>query len=154
MDSLNRVLLMGNLTKDPELRHLPSGVPLVDLRIAVSEKYTNRAGEDVESVCYVDVVAWRAQAEACDRHLFKGSPVMVEGRFQFDQWEKNGEKRNRLCVRADRVQFMGSTEPKQESVYAEPVEPAGELSSADPLKVPSREDPVSPEAFDDTVPPF
>jgi single-strand DNA-binding protein len=152
MDSLNRVLLMGNLTKDPELRHLPSGVPLVDLRIAMSEKYTNRAGEDVESVCYVDVVAWSAQAEACNRHLSKGSPVMVEGRFQFDQWEKNGEKRSRLCVRADRVQFMGSTEHKQESVHAEPVEPAGELSSADPLKVPSRDEPGTLDPLVDETP--
>jgi single-strand DNA-binding protein len=154
MDSLNRVLLMGNLTKDPELRHLPSGVPLVELRIAVSEKYTNRAGEDVESVCYVDVVAWSAQAEACDKHLSKGSPVMVEGRLQFDQWEKNGEKRSRLCVRADRVQFMGSTGPAKERAPAEPAKTAGERASTDPLDVPSRKDPVSPEAFDDTEPPF
>jgi single-strand DNA-binding protein len=154
MDSLNRVLLMGNLTKDPELRHLPSGVPLVDLRIAMSEKYTNRAGEDVESVCYVDVVAWSAQAEACHRYLSKGSPVMVEGRFQFDQWEKNGEKRSRLCVRADRVQFMGSKGPAGPVEKSESAEHAVERASADPLDASSREDQVSPEAFDDTVPPF
>jgi single-strand DNA-binding protein len=149
MSNLNRVYLMGNLTKDPELRHLPSGVPLVDLRIAVSEKYTNQAGEDVESVCYVDVVAWSAQAEACNRHLSKGSPVMVEGCFQFDQWEKNGEKRSRLCVRADRVQFMGSTGPAEP---AREIESAGESTSPDPLDVPSQDEPGMLDSLVDETP--
>jgi single-strand DNA-binding protein len=154
MASVNRVYLMGNLTKDPELRHLPSGVPLVDLRIAVSETYKNREGVEVESVCYVDVVAWSAQAEACNQHLAKGSPVMIEGRLQFDQWEKDGEKRSRLCVKADRVQFMGSPGPARESAPAESAGPAKESAPVDPFEFPPKDLPSTPEAPDEDETPF
>ena len=79
-----------------------------DLGSAVSEKYRNKAGEVVESTCFADIVVWGRQAEACGQYLLKGSPVMVEGKLQLDQWQTDaGEKRSRLRVRADRVQFLG-----------------------------------------------
>ena len=109
MASLNRVVLMGNLTKDPEVRYLPSGTAVCDMRMAMSESYKNKSGEQVESTCYVDVVAWARQAETCGEYLSKGSPVLVEGSLQLDEWKtKEGEARSKLRVRAARVQFLGS----------------------------------------------
>jgi len=98
---------MGNITRDPECRQTPSGTSVADLRLAVSERYKNRSGEEVESVCYVDIVVWGRQAETCEQYLSKGAPILVEGRLQLDEWEKDGQKRSKLRVRADRVQFMG-----------------------------------------------
>ncbi|MBA4389005.1 MAG: single-stranded DNA-binding protein [Verrucomicrobia bacterium] len=107
MGTVNRVFLMGNLTRDPEIRKTPSGTPVSDLGIAVSEKYKNKAGQLVETVCFADIVTWGRQAETCSQYLHKGSPVMVEGRLQLDQWKNDkGEKRSRLRVRADRIQFL------------------------------------------------
>ena len=93
MASFNRVMLMGNLTRNPELRYTPSGNAVVDLGLAVNESYKNKAGESVEQTCFVDVVVWGRQAETANEYLQKGSPVFVEGRLQFDQWEsQQGEK--------------------------------------------------------------
>ncbi len=109
MGSSNFVLLMGNLTRDPEVRQIPSGMTVADLGVAVSEKYKNKAGELVETVCFVDVVVWGRLAETCGQYLKKGSPVLLEGKLQLDQWtDKEGEKRSKLRVRADRVQFLSS----------------------------------------------
>ena len=109
MASMNVVVLMGNLTRDPELRHTPAGQAVADIGIAVSEKYKNKEGEDVQNACFVEVVAWNKQAEACGKYLAKGSAVMVEGKLQMDQWQTAaGEKRYKLRVRANRVEFVGS----------------------------------------------
>lgn len=108
MSNVNRVFLLGNLTRDPELRQTASGMSVSDLGVAVSETYQNKAGETVETKCFADVVVWGKQAEACSQYLAKGAPLMVEGRLQLDQWETDsGEKRSRLRVKADRVQFLG-----------------------------------------------
>jgi single-strand DNA-binding protein len=108
MSNVNRVFLLGNLTRDPELRQTASGMSVTDLGLAVSEKYRNKAGEDVETVCFADIVVWGRQAETCSQYLEKGAPVMIEGRLQLDRWETDaGEKRSRLRVKADRVQFLG-----------------------------------------------
>jgi single-strand DNA-binding protein len=108
MASLNKVILVGNLTRDPEIRHTPKGTAVVDLGMAINEKYRLQDGTDKEEVCFVDVVVWGRQAETCKEYLSKGSPLLVDGRLQFDQWEtQQGEKRSRLRVRADRVQFLG-----------------------------------------------
>jgi len=107
MSSVNRVFLLGNLTRDPALRQTPGGMPVTDLGIAVSETYRNKAGEAVEKTCFADVVVWGRQAETCTQYLSKGAPVMVEGRLQLDRWETDaGEKRSRMRVKADRVQFL------------------------------------------------
>lgn len=110
MASLNRVYLMGNLTKDPEVKYLPDGTAVADMRLAVSERYRSRSsGEQVERTVFVDINVWRAQAESCGKYLSKGSPILVEGRLHLDEWEaQDGSKRSRLRVRAQRVQFLSS----------------------------------------------
>ncbi|MDX6767289.1 MAG: single-stranded DNA-binding protein [Candidatus Methylacidiphilales bacterium] len=108
MASLNRVFLIGNLTRDPEIRHTPKGTAVGDLAMAINMSYRTAEGAEKEEVCYVDIVVWGRQAEICKDYLSKGSPIFVEGRLQLDQWESNqGEKRSRLRVRAERIQFLG-----------------------------------------------
>ncbi|MEK6647302.1 MAG: single-stranded DNA-binding protein [Candidatus Firestonebacteria bacterium] len=108
MASMNKVFLIGNLTKDPQLRYTANGTAVADLRIAVNRKYKTQSGELKEEVCYLNVVVWGKQAVTCQEYLFKGSPILVEGRLQSRSWEtENGEKRSTLEVVADRVQFLG-----------------------------------------------
>lgn len=128
MSSMNRVFLMGNLTRDPQVRKTPTGFAVSDLGLAVSDKYRNKAGEMVETVCFAEIVVWGRQAESCGQYLKKGSPVMVEGRLQLDQWQTDaGEKRSRLRIRADRVQFLGRPRHAGPPESAEPAaEPAPE----------------------------
>jgi single-strand DNA-binding protein len=108
MVSLNRVLLAGNLTRDPEVRYTPSGRAVSDLGMAINRRFRTSDGQDKEDTCFVDIVVWGRQAETCGEYLGKGSPALVEGRLQFDQWEKDGQKNSKLKVVADRVQFLGS----------------------------------------------
>ncbi|MEI6807371.1 MAG: single-stranded DNA-binding protein [bacterium] len=116
---MNKVFLMGNLTRNPELRKTPTGLSVSDLGLAVSEKYRNKAGEVVESVCFADIVVWGRQAETCQQYLTKGAPVIIEGRLQLDQWQTDkGEKRSRLRVRADRIQFLGRASKAEEADQA------------------------------------
>ena len=108
MSSLNSVILAGNLTRDVETRKTPSGAVVGDLGVAVSDDYKDKDGQLVKRTCFTDVVVWGRQAETCSQYLRKGSPVLVEGRLQLDQWKNNkGESRSRLRVRASRVQFIG-----------------------------------------------
>jgi len=109
MASLNRVFLIGNLTRDPELRYIPSGTAVAKFGLAVNREYTDKgSGEKKESVCFVDITAWGRQAEICNQYLTKGRPVFIEGRLEFSSWEtKDGDKRNKLEVVAERVQFLG-----------------------------------------------
>ncbi|MEM6883827.1 MAG: single-stranded DNA-binding protein [Verrucomicrobiota bacterium] len=109
MASLNKVMLIGNLTRDPEVRHTPKGTAVGDFGLAMNMTYRSQDGSDKEEVCYVDVVVWGRQAETCKQYLSKGRQVFIEGRLQLDQWESpQGEKRSRLRIRAERVQFLGS----------------------------------------------
>ena len=109
MASYNKVLLMGNLTKDPELRYTPQGTAVVNLRMAVNRKYRTKEQELKEEVCFITAVVWNKQAETCNQYLHKGSSVFVEGRLQSRSWEDNtGAKRSVIEVRAERVQFMGA----------------------------------------------
>ncbi len=108
MADLNRVFLMGNLTRDPEVRYTPKGTAVGDLSLAIKMVYKTAEGQNKEEVCYVDIVVWGRQAETCKEYLTKGRPIFVEGRLQLDQWEtKEGEKKSRLRVRAERIQFLG-----------------------------------------------
>jgi single-strand DNA-binding protein len=109
MASYNKVLLMGNLTKDPELRYTPQGTAVANLRLAVNRKYRTKDQELKEEVCFITAVVWNKQAETCNQYLHKGSSVFVEGRLQSRNWEDNtGAKRSVIEVRAERVQFMGA----------------------------------------------
>ena len=108
MASLNRVFLIGNLTKDPELRYTSSGVPVANLRLAVNRKYKDKSGELKEDTCFVTVTAWDKQAETCNQYLQKGRAVFVEGRLQSRSWETtDGQKRSTIDVRVERIQFLG-----------------------------------------------
>ena len=116
MASYNRVVLIGNLTKDPELRYTPQGTAVANVRLAVNRRFRSKTQELKEEVCFVTVVVWDKQAESCNQYLHKGSPVLVEGRLQSRSWEDaSGQKRSTIEVRAERVQFLG-TPPSKASV--------------------------------------
>jgi single-strand DNA-binding protein len=109
MASLNKVLLIGNLTKDPELRYTPNGTAVTNLRIAVNRKFKDRTGELKEDTCFITVTAWDKQAEICNQYLQKGRAVFVEGILQSRSWETgDGQKRSTIDVRAERIQFLGA----------------------------------------------
>jgi single-strand DNA-binding protein len=106
MASFNKVILMGNLTRDPEVRYTPNGAAVCELGLAVSRKF-NVNGQDRDEVCFVDIVVWNKQAENCGKYLQKGRPVLIEGRLQLDTWQnKEGQNRSKLRVVAESVQFM------------------------------------------------
>lgn len=109
MASYNKVILMGNLTRDPEMRYVPSGTAVTNFGLAMNERYTDRqTGEQKESPCFVDITAWGRQAEIANEYLTKGSPVFLEGSLKFDSWEaEDGSKRNKLSVTAFRIQLIG-----------------------------------------------
>lgn len=108
MADLNRVQLMGNLTFDPELRRIPSGTALTELRMAVNRSWKSKDGEWQKESLYIDVVVWGGQAESCCNNLRKGSLILVEGYLKMNQWDDKttGEKRSKIQVQADRVQFL------------------------------------------------
>lgn len=108
MASFNRVILVGNLTRDPEVRYTPGGTAVCDLGLAVNERRKNSSGEWVDEVLYVDVTLWGRTAEVAGEYLTKGAPVLIEGRLRLDTWEKDGEKRSKLRVVAERMQMLGS----------------------------------------------
>ncbi len=134
MASLNKVFLIGNLTRDPEVRALPSGDKVAEMGIAVTEVYRSRTGETRESTVFADVSAWGKTGENCGKYLTKGSPIFVEGRLVLDQWEdKEGKKRSRLRIRAERVQFLSSgqrTTDRQQQ--ADPSAPTADTSVPQP----------------------
>ena len=106
MASLNKVMLMGNLTRDPELRYTPGGSAVATLGLAVNNRY-KQGDEWKDDVCFVDITVWGKTAENCSQYLSKGSPVFVEGRLKYRTWESNeGQKRNKLDVTAVNVQFL------------------------------------------------
>ena len=124
MPNLNKVFLMGNLTKDPELRYTAGGAPVANLRLAINRVYQLQSGEKKEDVCFVTVVVWRKQAEAAGQYLKKGDPLFVEGRLQSRTWEtEDKQKRSIMEVVAERIQFLsrgkGPTEGTHEAVEEE-----------------------------------
>lgn len=147
MANYNRVILAGRLTHDPEVRYTPSGTAVADLGLAISDSYKNKAGEMVEQTCFVDVVVWGRQAETTGEYMHKGSPVLIEGRLQLDQWEdQQGEKRSKLRVRADRVQFLESRRDSGDTAPA-----YGDTAPPDSGSTASQPDPA---AHDDEDIPF
>lgn len=113
MASLNKVILIGNITRDPELRYIPSGTAVATFTVATNRAYTLASGEKREESCFVRVVSWGRQAELCGQYLSKGSPVCVEGRLQSRSWETpDGQKRSTIEVVAQNVQFLGKGAPK------------------------------------------
>jgi single-strand DNA-binding protein len=109
--NINRVVLTGNLTRDPELRNLPSGMAVCSLRIACNTRRKDNTGNWVDKPNYFDVTVWGAQGENCAQYLSKGRPVAVDGRLEWREWDdKEGHKRQSVDIIADSVQFLGSRE--------------------------------------------
>ena len=111
MPSHNRVILVGNLTRDPEVRYLPKGTASSNVRVAVNDR-VKRGEEWVDDPTFVDVTLWGRTAEVAGDYLRKGSCVLIEGRLKLESWEKNGEKRSRLKVVCERMQMLGSKTAK------------------------------------------
>src|ERR1700761_3001560 len=110
MASFNKVILLGNLTRDPEVRYTPKGSAVCDLGLAVNRSYTLDSGEKREEVTFVDVVLWSRLAEIAGEYLKKGRPVFIEGRLQLDTWDdkQSGQKRSKLRVIGETMQLLGS----------------------------------------------
>lgn len=110
MANLNRVLLIGNLTRDPELRVTPKGTACCQFGLAISRKFKDEAGTDREEVTFVDIEAWGKQGETIAKYVTKGRPLFVEGRLRFDQWEDKTtqQKRNKLKIVLESFQFLGA----------------------------------------------
>lgn len=108
--SFNRVILMGNLTRDPEVRYTPKGSAVADIGLAVNRQYSTESGEKREEVTFVDVTLWGRTAEIAHEYLKKGRPVLIEGRLQLDSWDdkQSGQKRSKLKVIAETMQLIGS----------------------------------------------
>ena len=114
MSSYNKVILMGNLTRKPELRYLPNGTAVADFGLAVNDRYKDKDGEWQEKATFVDIEVWKRQAENCEKYLDKGSAVLVEGSLKLDQWETgDGQKRSKLKVTGMNVQFLGGGKPRE-----------------------------------------
>jgi single-strand DNA-binding protein len=109
MPSLNKVMLMGNLTRDPELRVTPKGTPICQFSLAINRKFKMETGETREEVTYVDIEAWGKQGETIAKYVTKGRPLFVEGRLRLDQWEDKNtkEKRSRMKVVLEQFEFLG-----------------------------------------------
>ena len=113
MAQLNKVFVIGNLTRDPELRYTPAGMAVTNLRLAINTRFKDKRGEAKQDVCFITAVAWDKQAEVCNQYLKKGSPLFIEGRLQTRNWETPDKvKVSVIELRVDRVQFIGETDQK------------------------------------------
>lgn len=161
MASYNRVILVGNLTRDPELRYIPNGTPVVEFGLAVSNRRQTSSGEWVDEPVFVDITLWQRQAEIASEYLTKGSPVLIEGRLKMDSWTtSDGQKRSKLRVVGERMQLLGArggTEPGQSgpSERGKPTTGRGASERTyEPAEEPeSYQEPPSEESFPDE-PPF
>ncbi len=107
MASYNRVVLVGNLTRDVELKYLQSGTAVADIGLAVNDRRKSQSGEWIEETTFVDITLWGRTAEVASEYLSKGSPVLIEGRLKLDMWETDGQKRSKLRVVGERMQMLG-----------------------------------------------
>ncbi|MDQ6621952.1 MAG: single-stranded DNA-binding protein [Verrucomicrobiota bacterium] len=155
MASFNKVILVGNLTRDPEVRYTPKGSAVCDLALAVNRQYSLEGGEKREEVTYVDVVLWARLAEIAGEYLKKGRPVLIEGRLQLDSWDdkQSGQKRSKLRVVGETMQLLGSRpsggsgggDSEEAMSSAPPPRSSGRSSTPPPRPAPA-------EADDDEIP--
>ena len=136
MASFNKVILLGNLTRDPELKYTPKGTAVARLGLAVNRKWKNDAGEEKEEVTFIDADAFGKQAEAIGKYLRKGAPLFIEGRLKLDQWDdkQTGQKVSKLRVVLESFQFLGGPKddaPKQATQSARPVATATNETETD-----------------------
>jgi single-strand DNA-binding protein len=128
MPNANKVILIGNLTRDPELRYTPQGSAVAEFAIAVNRKWKNKqTGQMQEEVDFIDIVAWGKTGEICAEYLKKGRPVYIEGRLKQDRWETpEGKKMSKIKVVIEDVQFLGPKEAKQGEAPPETTSPEEE----------------------------
>jgi single-strand DNA-binding protein len=131
MASFNKVMLMGNLTRDPEIKYTPKGTAIADIGLAVNRSYTTESGEKREEVTFVDVTLWGRVAEIVGEYCKKGRPLFVEGRLQLDTWDdkQTGQKRSKLKVVGENIQLLGSRDGGGGGGTGESGEPTGGSSS-------------------------
>lgn len=132
MSDFNKVILLGNLTRDPELKYTPNGQPVCNLGLAVNRTWL-KDGQKQKDTTFLTIVVWGKQAENCGTYLAKGKPVLVEGRLQSRSWEKDGHKHSTVEVVADRVQFLGGRDSARGGNSAGPADraPASEEGGAE-----------------------
>lgn len=156
MAYLNKVFLIGNLTRDPELRVTPKGTSICQFGLAVNRQFRDESGATRDETTFVDIEAWGKQGELVAKYLAKGSPCMVEGRLRLDSWEtKTGEKRSKLKVVLDNVQFLSRGGSGGEAAAAQPSESAGERDGFERHSPPpraSKPQPPTDSINDDDVP--
>lgn len=156
MASYNKVMLIGNLTRDPEIKYTPKGTAIADIGLAVNRNYTTDSGEKREEVTFIDVTLWGRVAEIVGEYCKKGRPLFVEGRLQLDTWDDKatGQKRSKLKVVGENIQLLGSREGgggggehgegRAESRPQQPGRPAGRPASPPP-RAPADPDLDAPE---------
>ena len=125
MASFNRVILMGNVTRDPELRYIANGTAVTDIGLAVNDRRKTPSGEWVEETTVVDVTLWGRTAEIAGEYVTKGSPLLIEGRLKLDTWEKDGKKNSKLRVVGEKMQLLGSRSGGEGGRTAKPRVAAG-----------------------------
>ncbi len=156
MANFNKVYLMGNLTRDPEMRVTPKGTAICQFGLAISRSWKDESGQTREETAFVDIEAWGKQGEIIAKYCTKGRPLFVEGRLKFDQWEDktSGQKRSKLKVVLENFQFIGGRGDGAQAGGAaggEPSEPAGGEGSSGP-KGPARPPSIPKDAADEDVP--
>jgi len=155
MANFNKVMLMGNLTRDPEVRYTPKGTAIATIGLAVNRNWTNEAGEKKEEVTFVDVDVWGKQAETIGQYMSKGRPIFIEGRLKLDQWDdkESGQKRSKLKIVCESFQFLGApkggnAEVSDQPPAARPSRPVGK-----PASKPAEEEAAPPAGEgDDNIP--
>jgi single-strand DNA-binding protein len=153
MPNFNKVFLMGNLTRDPELRVTPKGTPVCQFGLAVNRVFRTDSGENQEETTFVDVEAWGRQAETISKYVSKGKPLFVEGRLKLDSWEsKAGEKRSKIKVGLENLQLISSRgeggTPSQRPEAHAPQERAAPAASTPAASTPAASTPAAPAADD------
>jgi single-strand DNA-binding protein len=148
MASYNKVILVGNLTRDPEKRFTPGGTSVTEFGLAVNRVYKTQSGEKREDTCFVDIVAWGRTGELCEQYLRKGRPVLLDGRLEYSSWDgPDGRKRSKLRVVAENVQFLGGPSDGSRGGNDAPV--AARRPAAAPV---AARDAAPPEASDSAPP--
>ncbi len=116
MSSFNKVILLGNVTRDPQLSYLPSQTPVVDFGLAINRKWTAQDGSQRDETCFVDCQIFGKRAEVINKYVKKGNPLFIEGRLKFESWQaQDGSKRSKLRVLVENFQFLADGQKKQES---------------------------------------
>jgi len=143
MASFNKVILVGNLTRDPELRYTPKGTAIAKIGLAVNHKWRSESGELKEEVTFIDVEVWSKTAENVGQYMRKGSPILIEGRLKLDQWDdkQTGQKRSKLLVVGETVQFLGGRPGKGGGGGEAPRSPAASAPAAPPPAAPDSDEP-------------